>query len=56
GATPYHLAAREDRDDSKYRKKRKKEVMDYLKTLMSKEEQEATLVSQQKDASPVVRG
>ncbi|XP_063406280.1 uncharacterized protein LOC134690235 [Mytilus trossulus] len=56
GETPYHLSAKEDRNDTEYGKDCKKEVMDYLKTFMSKEEQEATLVSQQKDASPVVRG
>ncbi|CAG2206469.1 unnamed protein product [Mytilus edulis] len=31
GETPYHLAAKENRDDSEYRKEKKKQVMDYLK-------------------------
>ncbi|XP_052081141.1 fibronectin type 3 and ankyrin repeat domains protein 1-like [Mytilus californianus] len=41
GKTPYMLAA-EDSDDSSEKKQEKKEIMDYLKTVMAKEEHEVT--------------
>ncbi|XP_052063409.1 uncharacterized protein LOC127703064 isoform X4 [Mytilus californianus] len=55
GETPYHLAAKEDRYNRGYIKDMKKKVMDYLKTFMSKKDQEVTPgILQEKGATPVV--
>ncbi|CAG2209732.1 unnamed protein product [Mytilus edulis] len=55
GETPYHLAAKDRGDDDDFEKFMKKQVMDYLKTFMSKEDQEVTTrVLKDKGTTPVV--
>ncbi|VDH98995.1 Hypothetical predicted protein [Mytilus galloprovincialis] len=57
GETPYMLAAAEDSQDSPEIKKRKKEIMDYLKTVMAKEDPEMiTGTLKQIDKTHLVKG